>query len=165
MHYLASCSRNFCCAVVLFPIELGRPPKTYVDGGLPYNNPVRALYDEAKHVWGFSRREIGCIVSIGTGVPALVATGDGGKSILQSLISIATNTQQTADDFADDMEHLRETEPIEYFRLNVEQGVQQVKLEEWESFKELSGATDDYLKTRKREIRNFVNAILALRGM
>ena len=125
---------------------------------------MRALYDEAKRVWGKTGRSIGCIISIGTGVPELKSTGNTGKSIIESLVSIATDTQQTADEFADEIKYSRDTDPTAYFRFNVEQGLQTVKLEEWKDFKALCGATDYYLKTRQSEIDLCVNAILNLRG-
>ena len=125
---------------------------------------MRALHDEAKRVWGKTSRSIGCIISIGTGVPALKSTGNTGKSIIESLVSIATDTQQTADEFADEIENSGGTDAIAYFRFNVEQGLQTVKLEEWKDFEALCGATDYYLKTRKSEIDMCVNAILNLRG-
>lgn len=123
---------------------------------------MRALYDEAKRVWGKTSRSIGCIISIGTGVPALKSTGNTGKSIIKSLVSIAMDTQQTADEFADEIEISHGTDA--YFRFNVEQGLQTVKLEEWKDFETLCGATDYYLKTRKSEIDRCVNAVLNLRG-
>ena len=102
------------------PIQLGKPLRNYVDGGLTLNNPVRALHDEAKRFWGKISRSIGCIISISTGVPALKSTGNTGKSIIESLMSIATDTQQTADEFADEIENSYDTDPIAYFRFNVE---------------------------------------------
>lgn len=147
------------------PIRFGHPPRNYVDGGITHNNnPVRALWDEAKQVWGPSRR-LGCIVSIGTGVPALRSTGKTGKSIIESLTNIATDTQNTAKTFAWDMENLPPAEAISYSRFNVEQGLQNVKLEEWESFDALTGATDEYMNTHRSEIDKCANAIRNLGGM
>ena len=147
------------------PIQFGHPPRNYVDGGITHNNnPVRALWDEAKNVWGPTRK-IGCIFSIGTGVPALHSTGKSGKSIIKSLAHIATDTQNTAKTFAWDMDHLPPAEAIAYFRFNVEQGLQNVKLEEWESFDALTGATDEYLNTRRSEIDKCADVILEFSGM
>ena len=72
------------------------------------------------------------------------------------------DTQQTADEFADEIETSHGTDA--YFRFNVEQGLQKVKLEEWKDFDALCGATDYYLNTRKSEIERCVDAILNLRG-
>ena len=129
-----------------------------------YNNPVRSLFDEAKHVWGKSRREIKCIISIGTGVPPLRATGDSGKQILESLIDIATDTQRTADEFADEMHHLPESAKVEYFRFNVDRGLEYMKLEEWKDFDMLTGATSYYLNSHKADLYRCAKALLDTDG-
>ena len=129
-----------------------------------YNNPVRALYDEAKCIWGESRRSVGCILSIGTGVPALRSTGNNGKSIVESLAAIATDTQQTADEFAAEIGHLPRTVAPAYFRFNVDHGLQSINLEEWKDFEALSGATDYYLNTHKLEIDMCVDTVMELGG-
>ncbi|KAL9137486.1 MAG: hypothetical protein Q9175_001311 [Cornicularia normoerica] len=142
------------------PIRFGNPPANYVDGGFNYNNPIRSLYDEARYVWGKSHREIKCIVSIGTGIPSLKATGDTGKQILKSVVAIATDTQTTADGFADEMEHLAENAKIDYFRLNVDRGLEKMKLEEWKDFDTLTGATSYYLNSHKADLDRCANALL-----
>ena len=141
------------------PISLGNPPTIYVDGGLLYNNPVRALHDEAKQVWGKTRRKIKCIISVGTGVPPLRATGDTGKQILENLVDIAVNTQRVADEFLDEMEHLRSEDRPIYIRFNVSQGLEDMKLEEWKSFDVLTGATNYYLNSHRKEIESCVDVL------
>lgn len=153
------------CPLYFPSIQLGTPPATYVDGGLNYNNPVRALYDEANHVWGKSSRRIKCIISIGTGVPPLKAAGDTGKEIVESLISIALDTQKIADEFADEMGHLNTPgEGLKYIRLNVSHGLESMKLEEWKDFDLLTGATNYYLNSHKREVEQCADALLDVGG-
>ena len=149
------------------PIRFGIPPANYVDGGLRYNNPVRALYDEAKRVWGKSKREVGCIISIGTGIKQLRDVGDKGTAILQSLAEIAFDAQQVAQEFADEIEHRIEdnVESLTYIRLDVDQGLQNMKMEEWKDFDMLTGATNDYLKSHKGDIERCANALLDLDGV
>lgn len=146
------------------PIRFGNPPTNYVYGSLNYNNPVRSLYDEAKIVWGKSCREIKCIISIGTGVPPLKATGDTGKKILESLVTIATDTQRTADEFADEMEQSEENAKVAYFRLNVDRGLENMKLQEWKQFDMLTGATTYYLNNHKADLEKCVAALLDSNG-
>lgn len=160
-------ARATSAAPLLFPpIRFGFPPANYVDGGLRYNNPVRALYDEANHIWPAPLdRKIGCIISIGAGVPPLKAAGDRGKEIIESLVQIAVDTQQTANTFADEISHLSSTTNVIYVRLNVEQGLQNIGLEEWKEFDTISGATNDYLNNRKAEIEVCANALRDLAGV
>lgn len=157
LHHLGSCSSDVCSSVVL---STNKIRNAYVDGGLNYNNPVRSLYDEAKHVWGKSRREIKCIISIGTGVPPLRPTGDTGKEILESVVNIATDTQRTADEFAEEMEHLPEDVKVDYHRLNVDHGLENMKLEEWADFDMLTGATSYYLNSHKADLDRCSSALL-----
>lgn len=74
-------------------------------------------------------------------------------------MDIALNTQRIADEFAAEMDHLSEDKQIRYFRLNVLQGLQDVKLEEWKSFDLLTGATNYYLDTHKKDVESCVGAI------
>jgi hypothetical protein len=141
-------------------VRFGNPPENYVDGGLTYNNPVRALFDESKRIWNASSgRKIGCIISIGTGVPSLTPTGDRGKQILESLAAIALDTQKTADEIADEMEHLSNSEDLTYIRLNVDQGLQDIGLEEWKEFDKLTGATNVYLRKHRQEVAKSAKAL------
>lgn len=78
---------------------------------------------------------------------------------------MVTDTQTTADEFVKEMGNLSAGDAIAYFRFNVEQGLQDVKLEEWTSFETLCGATDYYLDTHESEVDKCVNVILDLGGM
>ena len=156
-------ARATSAAPLYFPsIRFGNPPVNYVDGGLNYNNPVRALMDEARHTWPDLGAAAASIISIGTGVPMQHATGNTGKSIVENLIRIATDTQQTANDFADELAHLNagRSEDLVYIRMNVDQGLQDIRLEEWKEFDKLTGATSHYLNTHKAEVEKCVNCLL-----
>ncbi|EED13005.1 hypothetical protein TSTA_055110 [Talaromyces stipitatus ATCC 10500] len=52
---------------ILAPIRMGNPEVAYTDGRLWFNNPIRQVLDEISDIW--QSRRIGCIISIGTGVP------------------------------------------------------------------------------------------------
>ena len=118
----------------------------------------------AKHVWGKSRREIKCIISIGTGVPPLGAIGDTGKEILESVVNIATDTQRAADEFAEDMEHMPKNAKIDYYGLNVDRGLETMKLEEWCDFDMLTGTTSYYLNNHKADLDRCASALLSSVG-
>ena len=67
----------------------------YVDGGLGKNNPTLELIDEAKTLWQ-DKRDIGCIVSVGTGMMPMVDVGQNAKALVESLAAMATDTQEVA---------------------------------------------------------------------
>ncbi|QRV93310.1 patatin-like phospholipase protein [Ceratobasidium sp. AG-Ba] len=75
----------------------------YVDGGLQVNNPVIAAIIEGRATFG-QARNIGCTLSIGTGVPPDMAlSNNSGVSgapfnlwnLVETLMSLATNSQLT----------------------------------------------------------------------
>jgi predicted acylesterase/phospholipase RssA len=147
------------------PITFGVPPKTYGDGGLHYNNPIRILLDESKRIWNCeTERRAGMIISIGTGKPKLRGFGKSLTEIVKSLQAIVTNTQETEEMFANEIADLASTERPHYFRFNVDQGLEDIGLEEWGEFETLTEATDAYLKTHRRYVDSCVEAFLSLIG-
>lgn len=147
------------------PISFGVPPKTYGDGGLHYNNPIRILLDESKRIWNCeTQRRAGIIISIGTGKPKFRRFGKGLYEIVKSLEAIVTNTQETEEMFANEIADLASAERPHYFRLNVDQGLEDIGLEEWQEFQTLTEATDAYLKTHRRDVDSCVEAFLGLIG-
>jgi hypothetical protein len=122
---------------------IGKPPTAYVDGKLGYNNPIRLLLDESRHIW--PRREIGCIVSVGTGILASRDVGRTVKPLFRSLRDIATDTEKVAGEFREEMKHKYGVEQKVYFRFNVQHGLGQVGLEEWKEMDKTKVATQDYV--------------------
>lgn len=89
------------------PITLGSQRQKLTDGGLGANNPIWRLWNEAKDVFcdGSSTKfsnDVRTLVSIGTGVPDLKAFGEDVASLGKSLISLATETEETARTFLQD---------------------------------------------------------------
>jgi len=125
------------------PMVIGRPPTAYVDGGLGYNNPIRLLVEEARHIWPASR-EIGCIVSVGTGILASRDIGRTIQPLFESLKGMATDTEKTAREFKEEMKHKYGVNQV-YFRFNVQNGLEQVGLEEWKELDRTKVATEEYL--------------------
>ncbi len=76
------------------------------------------------------------------------------------------DTQKIAVEFADEMEHLAaQNEGLTYGRLNVDQGLQNMKLEEWKDFDVLTGATNRYLNTHEADIAKSAGCLSNLGGM
>lgn len=144
------------------PMEIGKPPISYVDGGLGYNNPIRALMDEISHLW--PNRKIGCIVSVGTGVPPTTDVGRKIKPLFETMKNMSLDTEKIARDFKKEMES-RYSEQKVYFRFNVQHGLGQIGLEEWEHMDKTKVATQDYLNERWHEIQLCASQILSPSGM
>jgi hypothetical protein len=130
------------------PAEVGTSGQKYADGGLGANNPVDEVWAEAKDIWSPRQDNIGelvkCMVSIGTGHPKTTPIFDGHyKFLTETLVAIATETEKTAEAFR--RRHGEMFRANRCFRLNVDQGLQNVGLEEYLKVPEITSATADYL--------------------
>ncbi|KAF2135141.1 uncharacterized protein K452DRAFT_239881 [Aplosporella prunicola CBS 121167] len=128
------------------PITIGA--RTYVDGALRANNPVVEVRNEASNIWctntGDLKPLVKCFVSIGTGNPGKKPIEDkAAKFFLKALVQLATETEKTAEDFVQDWR--QHFDQKRYFRFNVQQGLQDIGLEEYEKQGAIEAATDAYL--------------------
>lgn len=134
------------------PIEIGN--EEFVDGATPANNPIMELWSEAHDVFSDSSdgawaldENVSCVVSVGTGVPALRSFGDDPLQIGAKLVKIATDTERKAEDFA--RHHPRLFKDGRYIRLNVDRGLEKIGLEEESKLKDIVGATRSYLQSEQ----------------
>ena len=126
-------------------IAIGRYEEEFVDGATGANNPVWEVWNQAQLIWGPEPLEgrVQSLVSIGTGVPSLRAFQDDFLHIGTTLITIATETEQTAERFRRDKTHLDNTG--RYYRFNVTRGLEDIGLEESKKRKEIAAATRRYV--------------------
>jgi len=127
------------------PIAIGRYGEEFVDGAAGANNPVWEVWNQAQLMWGPQPLEgkIKCFVSIGTGMPSLKPFRDDVFGIGETLVAIATETEQTAERFRRDKTHLDDSG--RYYRFNVGRGLEDVGLEESKKRKEIAAATGLYV--------------------
>ena len=127
------------------PINLGPYGEEFVDGATGANNPIRELWTEASDVWrdiGALEDNLNCIVSIGTGAPALQAFGDSLLQVAATLKELATEAEKTAEKF--EQEHYRLAQGDQLFRFNVAKGLEDVGLEETGKLAMIAAATRHY---------------------
>lgn len=127
------------------PVDIGS--QKFVDGALRVNNPIFEVESEAADLWspktGDIKDLVKCIVSIGTGQSRTKAVEAKVTQLASTLISIATETEETAKNFIDRWrEHYTDNR---YFRFNVEQGLQNVNLAEYRDQGKISAATQQYM--------------------
>ena len=139
-------------------IEIGKA-QPFIDGGVGSNNPSWVVLDEANTLFG--ARPIGCLVSVGTGQGETVAIKRPGffqqvipTDVVDALKAIAIDCEDTHEH----MLRLFAQLPGTYFRLNVEQGMQGIKLSEWETLSKVEAHTAQYLRRKE------VNEKLTLLG-
>ncbi len=126
-------------------LEIGNQP--FIDGGLGCNNPSKLVLVEAKVV--YPTRQIGCLVSIGTGQAEIISIKKPGflqqvlpTDVIKALKAISTDCEATHEE----MLLLFANSPKTYFRLNVEQGMQGIELSEWEKLANVQAHTMQYLR-------------------
>ena len=131
------------------PVTIGPRGRRFVDGALGANNPSDQLWNEAQNLWCKDEQiELGdllkCFVSIGTGNPGSMPIAKGSlRFFSETLVGIATQTEDTAKLFVGRHRRLYETK--RYFRFNVQQGLQNVGLEEYKAAGLIDAATAEYM--------------------
>ena len=108
--------------------------RTFADAGLGANNPVDEVEGEASNIWCPKTADlkplVKCFISIGTGNPGLKAFEDSMIKFLgQTVVEIATETENTERKFI--ARWAGHFGGKRYFRFNVDQGLQNVGLEEY----------------------------------
>ncbi|KAF2190064.1 FabD/lysophospholipase-like protein [Zopfia rhizophila CBS 207.26] len=136
------------------PVTIGN--RTFADGGLDANNPVDEVEGEASNIWcsetGDLKPLVKCFVSIGTGNPGKKAFEDSMIRFLsQTVVEIATETENTEKKFiARWAKHFDEKR---YFRFNVDQGLQNIGLNEYKKKGAMEAATEGYLTHMAQKFR------------
>ncbi|KAI9672992.1 MAG: hypothetical protein M1817_003156 [Caeruleum heppii] len=145
-----ACRATSAAPTLFPPMLIGKLKVPFADGGLGHNNPIRSLMDEAGKLW--PSRDSGCIVSIGTGMPASRDLGASFPSLVKSLKEIATDTETVAREFKHEMKSKYQSEQNVYFRFNVPHGLENVGLEEWKEMGRIQTATTDYVSDESSQI-------------
>jgi len=128
------------------PVSIGHD--TFTDGGLGANNPVDEVEGEASNIWCSETRDlmplVKCFISIGTGNPAIeVFENSLGGFLGRTVVGIATETKNTEKKFiARWAKHFKQNQ---YFRFNVDQGLENVGLDEYKEKERIKAATERYL--------------------
>ncbi|PHH90065.1 hypothetical protein CDD83_4604 [Cordyceps sp. RAO-2017] len=133
------------------PIQVGRDGIEFVDAGFGYNNPCEILIQEAERQ--FPQRRRLQVLSIGTGLGDVVDIGNARLDILKALKKMATTSKKVAarldNRFGDDGQ---------YFRFNVDRGLEDVTLSDWDKASKIAAHTRNYLNENQRMVSRFVDA-------
>ena len=125
------------------------------------------MLEEAKKLFG--TRQLGCLVSIGTGQADIISIQKPGlfqqiipTNIILALRSITTDCEETHEEVLKCFSSL----PNTYFWLNVEHGMQGIQLSDWEKLSSVEAHTVQYVKREEvdKELTSLVAAIRAPRG-
>lgn len=150
------------------PVTIGT--RQFVDGAFGANNPIEEVEEEAADIWCPTSRDlkplVKCIVSIGTGDPGQKALDDNiFQFMTKTLVRMATKPEGTERRFI--ARWTKEFAERRYFRFNVEQGLQDVRMNEYGKCGLIESATHDYLyhASRKSRIRECILNLAGKEGM
>ena len=132
------------------PIQIGLDQESFVDGATGANNPVFHVWGEASDIWKSKsalEQNVQCLISVGTGIPTVDAFGRSLAGIANTLKSMATETETTAEDFV--RLHTRMHTQHRYFRFNVLSGLERVGLEDAGKRPQIIAATRRYLTSEE----------------
>lgn len=143
--------------------------RQFVDGAFGANNPVEEVEEEAADIWCTTSREIKplikCFLTVGTGRPALPPVTDNMyKFIKETLVNLATKPESTERRFM--ARWSNESKEKRVFRFNVEQGLQDVRMDDCSQRSLIENATQDYLhhSSQKSRIRDCILNLINKEG-
>jgi hypothetical protein len=128
------------------PVSIG--DRSFADAALGANNPVDEVEGEASNIWCSETRDlkrlVKCFVSVGTGNPGKKPFKNSMIKFLgETLVEISTETTNTEKKFI--TRWAKHFDEKRYFRFDVEQGLQNIGLDEYQRKGAIEAATESYL--------------------
>ncbi|KAI1298371.1 acyl transferase/acyl hydrolase/lysophospholipase [Xylaria venustula] len=130
-------------------IKVGRDKIEFIDAGFGHNNPCEVLIDEAQGQ--FPEHGTLQVLSIGTGLGAVITIKDSRRSILKAPTKMSSTSTMVATRLSD-----RFGNSDQYYRFNVDRGLQDITLSDWEKTSTISTHTSNYLRDNHKAIQDFV---------
>ena len=103
---------------------------------------------------------MGCIIRIGTGVHRTQSLGKTLVAIAKSCATIATNVETAHIEFKANDCGSGGPFRDKYFRFNVEQGLQDIKLPEWKQMEAVESHTQHYLEVNEPELDKCIECLV-----
>jgi hypothetical protein len=145
-------------------IQIGHPglEEAFLDGGMGHNNPTAALLLEAKVL--FPDKQIACIISLGTGQPHTINIPKPSLlnrfiplDVVKAIQKIAMNCEKEHQYLAHRFDGVTKL----YFRFNVEQGMQDIQLNQWEKLGDVAANTRQYIQSQP-VLKQLADAVTSL---
>ncbi|OJJ96527.1 hypothetical protein ASPACDRAFT_63446 [Aspergillus aculeatus ATCC 16872] len=138
-------------------IKIGRDDIEFIDAGFGYNNPCQILIEESKQQFPGCEQRL--VLSIGTGLGDVVTIRDTRMSIVRALAAMATSSRRVARDLLNIY-----GENGHYYRFNVDRGLDDITLSDWERSSTISAHTHNYLDDERSRIRRCVDDLIDASG-
>ena len=113
---------------------------TFTSALTGFNNPARELIKEAEKQFGADMR-VSTILSIGSGKPAVVAFDGPTPGSNELLKGIVVDCERVARELAAQLFNVDA-----YLRLNVDRGMEDTEMSDWEGLGTIEGHTETYLE-------------------
>ena len=127
-------------------VEFQGTHEKWCDGGLHRNNPIREALAEVARERAWRGKQIGCVLSLGTGVPKTTRISTNLAVFVKGALDIMTDADNIADQFSVSEEGRTLADSRRYFRFSVPQGMQDLELDEWKEMEKMNALTIDYLR-------------------
>ena len=127
------------------PVKFRQSGSHFGDGGSRINCPIREVVNEVGRIWPDLKRDIGCLVSIGTGWMQTSAVPIRLDHFLRKSVEMMNNSENIAESFRNDPTGQLLAASDRYFRFNVEQGMQNLSMDEPSEMDTMQALTDAYL--------------------
>ena len=129
-------------ASLFAPISIGpkRREKSFTSASIGFNNPVKEIIKEAEKQFGADMR-VSTILSIGSGKPAPVAFDGPTPESNELLKGIVVDCERVARELAAQLFNVDA-----YLRLNVDRGMEDTEMSDWEGLGTIEGHTETYLE-------------------
>ncbi|KAG9127329.1 hypothetical protein FRC07_014813 [Ceratobasidium sp. 392] len=140
----------------------------FVDAAMGCGNPIEHVLAEVKRI--YPNRRIACIVSIGSGHPSTIQIPDPDSlqrvlptNVMEAMKKIAADNERMAQSMATRFGAV----PDVYFRLNVDQGMQSIRLGDWDRLGEVQAHTRTYMGKAETEsiVRRAVKVVKERKGV
>jgi patatin-like phospholipase/acyl hydrolase len=135
-----ACRATSAATTFFDPVTIGKYGQTFVDGAVVYNNPVQLVQRETSQLWP-GRKAM--IISVGTGAAPTKSFDGSLLAIVNSMKSILTQTERTANDFYHANQEMATDKRL--FRFNVTRGLEGIGLAEYKEIGAIVDATQSYL--------------------
>ncbi|KAG9079281.1 hypothetical protein FS749_008649 [Ceratobasidium sp. UAMH 11750] len=139
----------------------------FVDAAMGCGNPIEHVLAEVKRI--YPNRRVSCIVSIGVGHPSTIRIPEPSPfqrifptSVIAAMRDIATDNERMAQTMAIRFQGFSNV----YFRLNVDQGMQDVWQSDWDRLGEVKAHTRAYMQRAETDklMRETVKAVREKKG-
>ncbi|KAH8833187.1 hypothetical protein DL96DRAFT_1811706 [Flagelloscypha sp. PMI_526] len=129
----------------------------YIGGEVRWSNPTHELTVEVANI--FAGREIACIVSVGSGHPRVLSLSEDNNNLFRRIAG-------DCEHVANDLFHRFSKVPDLYWRLNVEQGLQEIDSANIQDLTKVLASTCSYLQTSRpnNDVDAMIEVLAAAKG-